>query len=59
MIEAKLPDKLNEIIPIMSQTGFEILYLVHQYNMLSQDNPERSIIYEKIQDLLEYEKYFE
>ena len=58
MIET-LPEKINERFPIMSQNGFEILDLVYRYNSLPQNSSERVAVFEKIQNLIEYEKYFE
>ena len=54
--EKKLPDKLTGNFPIISQTGFDVLGLVRQYNALPVDSPRRKEIYEKIENLVNYEE---
>jgi len=54
--EKKLPDKLSDNFPVMTKTQSEILDLAKQYNVLPIGDPKRKVIYEKIEDLVEYDK---
>lgn len=53
--ENKLPERINENFPIMSQNGFEVLDLVRQYNNLSVGDSGRIPIYKKIKEKVDYE----
>ena len=55
----KPPKKIIEPTLIASKTGFEILDLVRKYNSLPVNSPERVPIYEKIKDLVDYERYWD
>jgi len=57
--EKKLPDKINESFPIMSQTAMEIHELIRKYNALPIGDPRRKPIYEKIEDRVQFEKYWD
>ncbi len=55
----KLPDKINKKLFIVGQAGTEVLKLVHKYNTLLPGNPKRKEIYKKIENLVEYEHYWD
>jgi len=55
----ELPEKIDVPKLAMSQTGFEIQNLSKEYNSLPVNHPKRKKIYEKIEDLSNYEQYWD
>lgn len=59
MTEEKLPDRIKENFPIMSQNGREVIELVRRYNVLPVGDPQRKPIYQEIKSKVDYEANWE